>query len=213
MTYKKTEKEILKTIVKNGSEVKSLAEVLNKSKLLEKRGIAIVPNRNPNFIFLSKEKYNEEEKDALGYVTELISLFEYLVKERLIVLVPFRSSSVLVVGKEKSEYGNKPGLISINNGQEYVVFRNDNWAELVSYNGIQTHWMFTCSDEYLALEKVLNSWFTVSEELKNLVKHNFRTPEERRFRTQVRLTWTSIIVAIVVGLSSLVIGVIGIILR
>lgn len=200
MTFKKTEKEILKAIVKNGGEVKSLAEVLNKSKLLEKRGIAIVPNRNPNFIFLSKEKYDEYEKDALGYVTELISLIEYLIKNRFIVTIPYQSSPVLVVGKEKSEYSNKPGLISINDGTEYVVFRNENWAELVSPSGNQTHWIVKCSDEYIALEKVLNSWFTVSAELKDLVSHNFRSKDERRYRTQVILTWVSIAVAIGIGL-------------
>ena len=55
MSFKKTEKEILKAIVKNSGEVQSLAEVLNKSKLLEKRGIVIVPNKQPNFIYLSKD--------------------------------------------------------------------------------------------------------------------------------------------------------------
>lgn len=202
MTFKKTEKEILKAIVKNGGEVKSLAEVLNRSKLLERRGIVIVPNSHPNFIFLSKDRYTEDEKEALGYVVELISLIEYLIKERLIVIIPFKTSPVLVVGKEKAEYGNKPGLISINDGKEYVVFKNDNWAELVSPSGEQTYWIVTCSDEYVALEKILNSWLTVSAELKDLVSHNFRTKDERRYRTQVILAWVSIVVAIGIGLLS-----------
>ncbi len=200
MEYKKTEKEILKAIVKYDGEVKSLAEVLNKSKLLEKRGIAIVPNKHPNFIFLSKDRYSEDEKDALGYVTELISLIESLIKNRLIVIIPFQSSHVLVVGKMKSEYGNRPGLIRINDGKEYVVFKSENWGELVSSTGEQTHWIFTCSDEYVALEKILNSYFTVSEELKDLVMHNFKTEEQRRFSKQQFATWFSIAVAIIIGL-------------
>ena len=35
MTFKKTEKEIIKAIVKYDGKAKSLAEVFNKSKLLE----------------------------------------------------------------------------------------------------------------------------------------------------------------------------------
>jgi hypothetical protein len=202
MTFKNTEKEILKAIVEYGGEVKSLAEVLNKSQLLEKRGIVIVPNKNPNFIFLSKERYDEEEKDALGYVTELVSLIDSLIKKRLIISIPYKTSPVLVVGKEKSEYGNKPGMISINDGKEFVIFRNEKWAELVSPLGEQTHWIVTCTDEYVALEKIMNSWFTVSAELKDLVIHNFKSEDERRYSNQVILTWISIIVAICIGLLS-----------
>ena len=213
MEYKKTEKEILKAIVKYDGEVKSLAEVLNKSKLLEKRGIAIVPNKHPNFIFLSKDRYSEDEKDALGYVTELISLIESLIKNRLIVIIPFQSSHVLVVGKMKSEYGNKPGLIRINDGKEYVVFKSDNWGELVSSTGEQTHWIFTCSDEYVALEKILNSYFSVSQELKDLVENDFLTEEQLRFKKQQRLTWISIIVAGIIGIASIIMNVIGLFLQ
>lgn len=204
MTFKKSEKEIIKTIVKYGGEVKSLAEVINKSYLFEKRGIVIVPNKNPNFIFLSKEMYSEDEKDILGYVTECVSLFEYLIKKRLIIIVPYRTSPVLVVGKDKSEYGRKPGVISINDDKEFVVFRNDNWAELLSSDGQQTHWVVKCTDEFLALEKILNSWFIVSQELKEMVKNNFKSEEQIRFEKQQFLTRVSIIVAIILGLLGIV---------
>ena len=200
MTFKKSEKEIIKAIVNYGGEVKSLAEVINKSHLFEKKGIVIVPNKNPNFIFLSKEKNSEDEKDILGYVTECVSLFEYLIKKRLIVIVPYCTSPVLVVGKDKSEYGRKPGVISINDDKEFVVFRNDNWAELLSSDGQQTHWVVKCTDEFLALEKILNSWFTVSKELRDLVKNNFKSVEERRFYKQQWATWVSIIVAILIAI-------------
>lgn len=200
MKFKKTEKEILKTIVKHSGEVKSLAEVLNKSKLLEERGIVIVPNSHPNFIYLSKEKYTEDGKEGLGYVTELVSLIDVLIKNRLIVTIPFKTSPVLVVGREKAEYGKQLNLISINDGKEYIRFINDKWAELLSSSGEQTHWIYTCSDEYVALEKTMNAWFTVSEELKDLVLNDFKTQEERRHKTQIVLTWISIGVALIIGL-------------
>ena len=58
MNFKKTDKEIIKAIVKYSGEVKSLVDVLNKSQILEKRGIAIVPCGQPSYIFLRKEKFN-----------------------------------------------------------------------------------------------------------------------------------------------------------
>jgi hypothetical protein len=54
----------------------------------------------------------------------------------------------------------------------------------------------------VALEKIMNSWFTVSAELKDLVIHNFKSEDERRYSNQVILTWISIIVAICIGLLS-----------
>ena len=54
MTFKKTEKEIIKAIVKYGGEVKSLVDVLNESKILEKRGIVIMPHEERCYIFLHK---------------------------------------------------------------------------------------------------------------------------------------------------------------
>ena len=200
MKFKKTEKEIIEAIVKYDGEVKSLAEVINKSQLLEKRGIIRVPNKNPNFIFLSKEKYAEDEKDALGYVVEMINLIESLIKNRLIVTIPFESSHVLAVGVEKSVYGPNLGLISLNDGEEYVQFLKENWADIISPTGQQTHWPITCTDEYVALDKILNSWVTVSQELKDLVENNFKTVEDIRFEKQQWLTWISIGVALIIGL-------------
>lgn len=208
MTFKKTEKEIINAIVNYGGEVKSLAEVINNSQLLEKRGIVLVPNRNPNFIFLSKEKYNEDEKDALGYVNDLIFLIERLIKDRLIVVTPLQSAPVLVVGKEKSMFV-KPGVISINDGTEFVVIKNDHWAELISSSGEQTHWMYTCDDDHVAIEKIMNSWYTVSEELKNLVYNDFKSDEQIHFEKQQHLTWVSIAVTGLIGLAGLIIAIIS----
>lgn len=212
MEFKKTEQEIIKAIVKYGGEVKSLAEVINKSQLLENRGIVLVPNRNPNFIFLSKDNYNEDEKDALGYVNELITLVERLIKDRLIVVTPLQSPPVLIVGKEQSKFV-KPGVISINDGKEFVVIKDDHWADYLSSSGEQTHWMFSCSDDYLAIEKIMNTWYTVSEELKNLVKNNFISEDQIRFTKQQRLMWLSIFISGFIGLAGLIIAIIGILIR
>ena len=54
MVFKCTEKEFISALIKYEGKAKSLAEVLNKSKLLEKRGIGIVQNGEKNIIFLKK---------------------------------------------------------------------------------------------------------------------------------------------------------------
>lgn len=196
MKFKKTEKEIIKTIVKYGGDVKSLADVINKSHLLEKRGIAIIPD-NKHIIYLKKSMYQYwDDKEAFGYIADFVSLICYLIDNRLIVTIPFRESIPLVIGKEKSEYGRN--CIVINDGEGIITADQEffNWYE----NNQQAYWPCTVSEEYMPISKTLTSWFSVSQELKDLVKHNFKTEEERRFSKQQWATWISIIVAILIAL-------------
>ena len=201
MTFKKSEKEIIKTIVKYGGEVKSLADVINKSHLFEKKGIAIIPDSN-NRIFLKKAKYNEhQQKEPLGYIAEFVSLINYLIEKRLIVIVPFNESVSLVIGKEHSRWG-KHGVIIVNDGEGYITPESNyfNYFE----NNQQAYWPCVGSEELVPLSKVLRSWFTVSQELKEMVKNNFKSEEQIRFEKQQFLTRVSIIVAIILGLLGIV---------
>lgn len=203
MTFKKTEKEIIQAIVKYGGEVKSLVDVLNESKILEKRGIAIVPCPNDKlcYIFLHKDKFGEsdiEKKRGLGYVTELVSLMEVLIKERLIVIIPYRDSPSPVIGKLNAKK-TAPEYISIDNGKEFITlgYRNVNWRDK---DGNQIAWTNFCSDDVMPMTKLLTPWFSVSQELRDLVMNEFKTEEEIRFRKQQNLTWISIVLATIIGL-------------
>ena len=208
MTFKKTEKEIIKAIVKYGGEVKSLVDVLNESKILEKRGIAIVPCPNDKlcYIFLHKDKFSEDdmdEKRGLDYVVEIVSLIQLLIEKRLIVIIPYRYRPSLVIGKPNASW-YKPEVISIDNGNEFITlgYRNVNW---LNAEGKQIAWTKFCSDDELPMTKLITPWFTVSQELVNLVKNNFKTEEEIRFRKQQVLTWISIVLATIIGLLGILI--------
>ena len=58
MAFKKTEKDILKAIVKYGERESSMAIVINKSRLLEKMGIVVAFGHNRNHVFYDKQKYD-----------------------------------------------------------------------------------------------------------------------------------------------------------
>lgn len=201
MNFKKTEKEIIKAIVKYGGEVKSLVDVLNESQILEKRGIVIMPHEERCYIFLHKDKFGDsdlDEKRGLGYVTELVSLIHLLIKGRLIVIIPARDCPSPIIGKRHAKH-TEPELISIDNGKEFITlrFRNVNWCDKA---GHQIAWPVWLPLESLPVDKLLMPWFSVSQELKDLVKNNFNTEEEIRFRKQQRLTWISIGVSLLIGL-------------
>jgi hypothetical protein len=197
MTFKETEKEIIRTIVKYDGEVKSLAEVINKSELLEKRGIAFATDGRDGFIFLKKDRYDYEDKEPLGYMAELVSLINMLIEKRYLVTIPLEYSPELIIGRKTSKW-YKPGLIVVDDN-EYVQVDTHiyNW---MNSNYEQTYWPIRCPEKTLPVGKTIYSWFTVSQELKDLVKNEFKTPEEKRFTKQQWATWISIGVAILIAL-------------
>ena len=210
MTFKKTEKEIIKAIVKYGEKEHSMAKVLNKSKLLENRGLVIAFASNRSYVFSDKQKYEWEDAKAISYISELISLLKYLIANRLITILPINLREVHAVGRHHSK-PYRPGYLEVDDAILEVDSNRGNWIDKETNE--QTYWPCCYSDKELPISAYLESFFSVSQELKDLVKSDFKTEEQIRFEIQQRLTWISIAVAGAVGLLSLIISVIGLLIR
>ena len=209
--WKDSEKEIIKAIVKYDGKAKSLAEVLNNSKLLEKRGIGIVQHGEKNMIFLRKDLYDDWfHNDGLGYIAELLSLIDTLVKQKYLVMIPFCTEDTLVIGAEESRW-YKPEYIAVNKDEFICV--DDHYENWLDAEGQQLYWPYVFTEKELPIGNTFNMAFSVSQELKELVKHKFRSEEERRFRKQQLLTWISIGVTAFIGIAGLIIAIIGIYMR
>ena len=210
MTFKKTEKEIIKAIVKYGEKDHSMAKVLNKSKLLENRGLVIAFASGRNYVFSDKQKYDWEDAKANSYISELISLLKYLIANRLINILPINVREAHVIGRQKARLA-RPGYIEIDDAILEVDSNMGNWADKATNE--QTYWPSCYTEKELPISTYMECFFSVSQELKDLVKHDFKTEEQIRFEKQQRLTWISIAVAGTVGLLSLIISVIGLLIR
>lgn len=202
MTFKKTEKEIIKAIVEYDGKAKSLAEVFNKSQLLEKKGIGIVQYGGKNMVFLRKDLYDDMfHNNGLGYIAELLSLIDTLIRQKYLVMIPFCTESTLVIGAEESRW-LKPEIILVNGNEHICVAdRMENWF---SATREQKYWPYKYSERELPIGNTFNMAFSVSQELRELVKHNFKSEEEVRFIKQQRLTWISIAVAAAIGLLGII---------
>lgn len=210
MTFKKTEKEIIKAIVKYGEKEHSMAKVLNKSKLLENRGLVIAFASNRSYVFSDKQKYEWEDAKAISYISELISLLKYLIANRLITILPINLREVHAVGRQHSK-PYRPGYIEVDDAILEVDSNMGNWIDKATND--QTYWPSCYSDKELPISAYLECFFSVSQELKDLVDNDFKNEEQIRFEKQQRLTWISIAVAGAVGLLSLIIGVIGLMIK
>lgn len=205
MKFKKIEKEFMRALVKYNDSVNSIAEVLNESKFLEKRGVAIIPRSGINVICLKKNKYNYDSKEAYGYITELISLIDLLVKDRYIVIVPMNMRKTPIIGRNNA--------IELNNSE--ITFKDCN--EIIHLNGSKStwrvgeekdaYWFKECGEGALPISRNMYYSYTVSQELRSLVDNDFKTEEEIRFRKQQNATWVSIGLAFIIGLVSIIISI------
>lgn len=202
MNLNKTDKEFIRAIVKHDGKAQSLADVLNKSRLLEKRGIGIVQHYDKNIIFLRKDIYEEWfDRNGLGYVAGLLSIIDTLIKKKYITMIPFVTDDILVIGAKKSKW-LRPEFISVNGNETiWLADRNENWLDASNH---QKYWPCTFTDNELHIGSLFNVAFSVSEELRTLVKNNFKSAEEIRFSKQQWATWISITVAFGFGLLGII---------
>lgn len=201
MTFKKSEKEIIKAIVKYGEKDNSMAKVLNKSQLLEKKGIVIAFASGRNYVFRDKKKYDWEDAKAISYVAELISLIRFLVDNRLITVLPINLREAHVLGRQKARLA-RPGYTEVDDAILEVDSNMGNWIDKATKE--QTYWPSCYEERVLPISTYLECWFSVSQELRDLVDNNFKSEEQIRFEKQQLLTRVSIIVAIILGLLGIV---------
>ena len=205
MQFKKNEKEILKAIVKYGDEVTSLADVINKSGLLEKRGIvvAFAHETNNNFVFYSNKKYKWNDKRVMGYVTEMISLVRYLVENRYITVLPFTEREPYVIGRKFSKLKG-PALIEVDDAIINLDQFGQGWADKKGRGQLYNH--ISYPEKEYPITASLSCWFAISQDLRDLVENDFKSEEQIRFEKQQRLTWISIILAFLIGIASIIIS-------
>lgn len=207
MAYKKSEKEFIKAIVKYGDDAESLADAINKSHLLEKRGWNIVVSDDRNYyLFYRRDQYDyEDEQKVRGFLAELLALLHKLYSERLLIAFPSSHTRPLVIGKENvTRY--RIDINTVDNGKEFIMLTqmglgwyNRNKESLYFWND--------CTQMVRSYEEQLFSAYHVSQELKDLVKNDFKSEEEIRFKKQQLLTWISIAVAVIIGLLGLIINI------
>lgn len=200
MKYKKTEKEIIKALVKYEGEDRTIADALTQSKVLECHGVVIVPNGHEFFAFFDKKLY--PDWDDIGYLVELLSVIDSLITSRNILLISQRGSCH-VIGKKQAEY-IKLNVILVDR-KDYIVTEGIDAPNYFNSNKQQVYWPNTFPDNQfkLPVSKLAYS-YSINQELKELVKHNFKSEEDLRFRKQQFVEWFAIGISLFLGILGII---------
>ena len=203
MKFSKEEQKIVKAIVQCENQGGNIALALNYSQLLEKQGVGIVCTNNENLVFLRKDLYSDcFSNNGRGYVNTFLNLIEKLEKNNHLICERTTYSQPLVIGATSSEWV-KIGVIAVN-GDEALILEGP-YTGWYGADRQEKYWMYNdWSKQLSSISRFLYSNYCVSEELKELVKNNFKTDEEIRFAKQQFATWLSIGVAILLGILGII---------
>ena len=206
--FNKTEREIVRSIVNFSDKAESLADAINKSRLLEKRGWAVASKDDGEFyLFYRSDKYDyEDEQKVRGYLAELLALLEKLYNERLLVAFPSSHNRPLVIGREHVTR-DRIDINKVDGGKEFIVLQQFG-LRWYSQNKESLYNWCECTEMVRPLAAPIFSAYHVSQDLVELVDNNFQTEEDIRFRKQQIATWVSIILAFVIGIAGIIVSII-----
>lgn len=207
MKFSKEEEQIIKVMVECENKGGNLAYVLNFSRLLEKKGVGIVCAGGCKSVFLRKDRYPDYCPDCNSspYVSMLFNLIEKLVKTNHLICGGNLMAEPLVIGAIGSDWEHSDVIVVYCEGGPDIVVLEGPFAGWFGSDRQEKYWMCDDWDDQLSrVERNLYSSYSVSEELKDLVKHNFKTEEQIRFAKQQRSNWIGIGVAILIGILGLI---------
>ena len=204
MKFSKEEQKIVKAIVECENQGGNLAMALNYSRLLEKHGVGIVDADCTKTVFLRKDLYPDffPHNDNAPYVSILLNLIEKLVKNGDIICGDSADANPLVIGAKSSRW-EKRNMLTVN-GNETIIIEGPYKGWYGADRQEKYFWWNKWDSQLSEVSNYLYSSYCVSEELKDLVKNNFKTDEEIRFAKQQWMTWVSIGVSALLGILGLI---------
>ena len=204
MKFSEEEKEIVKVIVKYANNSENIASAFNASGLLEKRGIAIVDAGGDTFALFKIDMYPNLFTSAKPpYLSLLLNLIEKLVQNNLVLCGDTAYADPLVIGAKSSRWLKRNMLAVNDTGAIVLEGPSKGWYDIT--NGQQLYWEWNeWGNQLASVCRYLHSDYSVSEELKDLVKNKFETDDEIRFTKQQIATWISIGMAILLGILGII---------
>lgn len=205
--FNRNERKYIEILSKlNENYISTCSKFLQDNFFTIDRGIVLTlyhPEKAVLFFLKPETWLNDKETGKCYYeFLEVISLLNYLNQERLILIIPDSKNAmpiqILFSNFNSKNPGNGDKVILNENG-DYLDRKNPhiikNSTDKIIYFG-QT--IFSSYYEYISA--TLTGIILPTEELKELVRHNFKSEEDRKFAKNLNVAWVGILVAILMGL-------------
>ena len=111
-------------------------------------------------------------------------------------MIPCQQSNTFVYGAEQNNW-QEMDILFVNKNERISFEFPKGWFNA---KGEQIRYPIYYTDNEMNIGNKFNLSFAVSQDLKDLVKNNFKSEEQIRFEKQQWATWISIGVALFIGL-------------
>jgi len=206
------EKEIIKRIVAlNSAQLHTCNSFFKANFFTDERGMALIMdhNRRKASLFVKANSSDTGDISAVFDKTpllmELLVLLQYLRDNRYLAIIPFENYIVTVeTFYEDFDYTrydpDRERLILSSSGTYLPIDQGliRNSSDEVIFKGLDL------SDFYKLLYQNLVGFIIPSAELEELVKNKFKSKEEKHHSQLLIVSWTGIIVAVLLGILGLV---------
>lgn len=204
VNFNQLEKEIIEKISKIDIESNDLfSKFLQDQYFTTSRNeILLIKHDTKDVVFYVKpEVYADDKKrpKAIKELWILISLMEYLIEKRYVLNIPIENKSGLdiIFSEFNSPEVLPENCLRLNKNGDYLKTSNPeviyNSQNEIIFKG------FLLNDIYSNISNNLLNIIFPTTELQELVKHNFKSLEHRKYKTQLTLTWIGIIISAIIG--------------
>jgi hypothetical protein len=206
--YNPFEKEIIKLI----SEIKlesndAFSRFLQDKYFTSEKEQALIVNHKTNDVlfYMSPEVFKNDKKRArvLKDFWSLISLIQYLIEQRFISNIPIKGKTGLELIYEEfdSTMNSRENKIILNSNGDYLLASKPD--EIYDNKGNVKLIGILWNDLYSNISENLLGIIFPSEGIKYLVENNFKSEEDHRYSTQLKLTWLGILISGTLGFYSI----------
>lgn len=184
-------------------------EILKKNFFTKGNNQLLMIVNSQAFLYLEKDVFEdlEKRKREIYLFKEMLFLLQFLNDKKYISNISdfnFNQNQIIILRESYCNPAITQGKIRLNDNDDYFI-TDPPKAEIFNKNGdvIYKGISLDYGNLFQMISNNLIGLTFVSEELKNLVRNNFKTDEEKRFKKNFCLTWVGIIVAFLVGIFGL----------
>lgn len=198
------EKEIIKLISEIESEsIESFSRFLQHQYFTSERKQALIIKHDTKDVlfYMAPEVFKSETKRAqeIKNFWSLISLIQYLIEQRYISNIPIKGRTGLDLMYEEFDSStiSKGSKLILNSKGDYLITSKPD--QICDSTGKVKLIGILWNDLYANISENLLGIIFPSEGIKYLVENKFKSEEDKRYYTQLRLTWIGIILSSILG--------------
>ena len=199
--FNNREQEIIRKLVNyNFTKLNTLGRFLEDDVLFADVGLATLclKTYDKNVFYINTKLYNTEDKlrEGLFLISEIFLLLKKLRKEGLIICVKgLDTPEVSAMGFPNIELSKEnSNKILIMDGGDYIRNEDLDWCDK---SGALKYKAFIIDEKEIQIRELINSLPFISQELISLVKRNFISEDEIRFKKELYWARGSFIIAFI----------------